>query len=232
MHRSGTSCLTGCLENTGLYLGEVVNKAPDNSRGNKENLSFRKLNNRVLAYSGGSWRQPPSQLRWDNTMQFDREALISNYSHKNHWGFKDPRNLLTLPFWLESLPDLGLIGTFRNPISVARSLEKRIKYDAGMSIEAGLELWKVYNLKLIELIDIYDFPLVCFDWPPEIYESSIIGVAHKIGLHELAKGDKLPFYDATLRRQHIEQAGDQITQDLSEIYDYLCLKAESSRVNL
>jgi len=37
MHRSGTSCLAGCLEEAGLYLGDVNLKAGFNKKGNREN---------------------------------------------------------------------------------------------------------------------------------------------------------------------------------------------------
>ena len=37
MHRSGTSCLAGCLEELGLHLGTVITSAPHNKKGNREN---------------------------------------------------------------------------------------------------------------------------------------------------------------------------------------------------
>lgn len=36
MHRSGTSCLAGSLQEAGLYLGEVNTAAPHNAKGNRE----------------------------------------------------------------------------------------------------------------------------------------------------------------------------------------------------
>ena len=40
MHRSGTSCLAGCLEDLGLTLGKVNRAAPHNLKGNNENPRF------------------------------------------------------------------------------------------------------------------------------------------------------------------------------------------------
>lgn len=58
MHRSGTSCLTGLLQQTGLELGDVVTEAPHNKKGNRENLDIMRLNDDVLAHSRGSWDRP------------------------------------------------------------------------------------------------------------------------------------------------------------------------------
>jgi len=41
MHRSGTSCLAGSLQELGLYLGEVYDQNPHNPRGNRENAAAR-----------------------------------------------------------------------------------------------------------------------------------------------------------------------------------------------
>jgi len=39
MHRSGTSCLAGCLQAAGLISGEVNIQAMYNAKGNRENLA-------------------------------------------------------------------------------------------------------------------------------------------------------------------------------------------------
>ena len=54
MHRSGTSCLTGTLEEAGVFLGEVVVQAKFNARGNRENRRIMDLHNAVLAAKGSS----------------------------------------------------------------------------------------------------------------------------------------------------------------------------------
>ena len=38
MHRSGTSCLAGSLEQQGLFLGETNTRGPFNLRGNRESF--------------------------------------------------------------------------------------------------------------------------------------------------------------------------------------------------
>ena len=54
MHRSGTSCLAGSLEQQGLFLGEVNTSAPWNRRGNRERFDVMNLQGDILEASGGS----------------------------------------------------------------------------------------------------------------------------------------------------------------------------------
>ena len=62
------------------------------------------------------------------------------------WGWKDPRNSLTLPFWQELLPNLKTLIIVRNPLEVAYSMRER----NGTSYAFGLRLWEIYNRRLIE----------------------------------------------------------------------------------
>ena len=49
MHRSGTSCLTGSLQEAGLELGEHHTWNPYNRKGNRENQDFVDLHDAILA---------------------------------------------------------------------------------------------------------------------------------------------------------------------------------------
>ena len=52
------------------------------------------------------------------------EAAIKLVKGYDHWGWKDPRNSLTLPFWKELLPNLKVVVCVRNPIEVIASLRR------------------------------------------------------------------------------------------------------------
>ena len=41
------------------------------------------------------------------------------------WGWKDPRNTFTLPFWKAIFPAAKIIHIYRNPVDVALSLKTR-----------------------------------------------------------------------------------------------------------
>jgi len=119
MHRSGTSSLAGCLQDRGLHLGEVSEKNPFNSKGNRENPWVMRLNNSVLLKSGGKWNNPPDKISWTEDLALERDDLVAFFKHSGarHWEFKDPRTLLTLPFWEEGISRIAFVGTFRHPMA-------------------------------------------------------------------------------------------------------------------
>src|SRR5579863_9360624 len=92
MHRSGTSCLTGLLEDAGVYLGGVSKKNPYNLKGNQENLQIMKLHDEVLSENGGRWDNPPrAEARWSETHKAELRLLVDDYVSHPLWAFKDPR---------------------------------------------------------------------------------------------------------------------------------------------
>jgi len=194
MHRSGTSCLAGSLEERGLVLGDVVNAAPHNLKGNKENIDLRSINDDVLAQSGGAWDKPPEALIWNDSLRRRRDAHMMAYATFQIWGFKDPRTLLTLPFWREAGQNFRFVGTFRHPRAVVRSLMVR----KGLEPESSpLDLWKHYNLNLLEAHDLLQFPLVNFDLDQESYNQVVSEVAVSLGLPALSAPPL--FYEASMR---------------------------------
>ena len=127
MHRSGTSCLTGSLQQKGLFLGEVHEWNQHNLKGNRENDRIAQLDEAILAYSKGSWFDPPARLSWTRKHEKERNAIISSYEEANIpvWGFKEPRALLTIEFWQAAIPNLEFVGNYRHPYLVARSVPRR-----------------------------------------------------------------------------------------------------------
>jgi hypothetical protein len=73
--------------------------------------------------------------------------LIERFDSASVWGWKDPRNCLTLPFWRKLLPELNVLVIVRNPLEVAYSLRNR---NEDTSYSFGLRLWEIYNRRLIE----------------------------------------------------------------------------------
>lgn len=198
MHRSGTSSLAGSLQQRGLYLGDVYESRPHNRKGNRENQRIMDLNDAVLRCSGGAWDDPPAALRWDDGCVASRDAIALGLEREaggKPWGFKDPRTLLTLPFWRERLPQARFLGTFRHPAQVARSLRAR---DPSMAAGAAFSLWLEYNRRLLALHEASPFPLADFDADPAGYVGTVDAMARWIGLDApAASGD--PFFEEALR---------------------------------
>jgi hypothetical protein len=159
MHRSGTSCLAGTLEEAGVFLGDVFRKNRHNAKGNRENQRIIQLHDSMLAEHGGSWHAPPTETTWSAWHRQQRDEIIASYRDAPQWGFKDPRTLFTLDGWLEALPRLRLVGIVRNPLAVAESLRAR----NGFPLEHGLALWTRYNERLLTYQARLEFPLLSFD---------------------------------------------------------------------
>lgn len=221
MHRSGTSCLTGSLQQCGLYLGQVYESRPYNRKGNRENQQVMDLNNAVLAASGGSWDRPPEALRWSRQEAGLRDGILAGLAAgagDMPWGFKDPRTLLTLPFWLEGLPrGARHAATIRHPARVAHSLRAR---DPSMAMDDALALWSDYNTRLLALHAASPFPIVSFDSSPAEYRATIDRLAGRLGLaRDAAAGDV--FFEEELRTQDAERDGALAPAHLA-LYDALC----------
>jgi tetratricopeptide (TPR) repeat protein len=166
MHRSGTSCLGGMLQCAGFDAGAVQVWNEDNPRGNRELPGVMQLNDLVLETNGADWRHPPAHavLQFGDVLRIARQQVVDDMTSSGRpWMIKDPRTLLTLPFWREGMADLRRIGIFRHPLQVALSLY----YREQMPLFEGVALWQAYNTLLLDEYQRQSFPLVCFDLPRE-----------------------------------------------------------------
>lgn len=207
MHRSGTSCLAGSLQQRGLFLGEVYESRPHNRKGNRENQQVMDLNEAVLAASYGAWDRPPGRLSWDTGLMARRDRIIESLAADSGgaaWGFKDPRTLLTLAFWQERLADARFVGTFRHPAQVARSLTAR---DPAMPWSLALDLWLTYNQRLLALQEGMAFPLIDFDTAPDRYVATVDALAFKLGLPGNASAAD-EFFEPALRTKALPDGGE------------------------
>lgn len=213
MHRSGTSCLAGSLEEAGVYLGDVQRKNPYNLKGNCEHLKIMEMHDDLFAANGGSWDNPPQKVIWSDRHRTLRDAIIREYDNVPLWGFKDPRVLFALDGWLEVLPGITLVGTFRHPLDVARSLERRNSF----SLEKGFQVWGDYNRRLLDCYDRGAFPVISFDLPPDTYKQKLADLLPRIGLS--LPPDKFIFFEAELRHED----GDKfrLPEDIQNLYDRL-----------
>ena len=197
MHRSGTSCLMGSLQKAGVHLGKHHTWNKYNQRGNRENQDIVDLNDEVLKYSGGSWDSPPRQLRFTDEHLERARAIVVSFPPDMHWGFKDPRVLFTLPLWERAFDgDYQRIGIFRHPLAVAASLGFR-EGSQVMPEERALEIWTVYNRRLVQEHRRRPFPLLCFDWPEELFHERLNREHEALGLPPVAQDNR--FYNAGLK---------------------------------
>jgi hypothetical protein len=166
MSRTGTSLTTRVLSLAGVYLGpeeELLQKDLHQLAGEGESVLARaretnpdgfwehyrlmRLNERILRALGGSWRDPPRmEPGWEESEELAplrdeaRALLAESFAGRSLWGWKDPRNSLTLPFWQRLLPGLRSVICLRNPVDVAASLERR----DGIPLDQAVALWQAY----------------------------------------------------------------------------------------
>lgn len=215
MHRSGTSCLAGSLQEAGLYLGEVNIAAPHNAKGNRESRAIMDLQDDLLRANGGDWDAPPHEVIWSVEHRARRDAIIATYPSDRLWGFKDPRTLLTLPGWLEALPSARFVGTFRHPLAVAASLHAR----NGIAVEKSLTLWETYNRLLLDYQRQFGFPIVSFDWPPERYHQRLLSITTVLNLTVPSTG--FAFFESALRKNAAPKETTAFSQFLAPLYALL-----------
>ena len=134
----------------GMYLGpaeELLPSSSSNPEGHWEHSGFVDLNNRLLEQFGGTWDLPPRlPAGWEQQARIDTirtaaEELAGRFKEHALWGWKDPRNSLTYPFWRSQVPGLKLVICLRHPLDVTLSLQAR----GAASTAYGLTLWALYN---------------------------------------------------------------------------------------
>lgn len=142
MHRSGTSMVARVIRGLGVFTGRRVEK-------NHEALFFQRINRWLFQLSGASWDHPRpvkelasrEEARRAATRQLERlvrAPRVAAYTGWLNWlryrtpgrfpfpwGWKDPRNTFTLPFWTDLFPNVLVIHVVRNGVDVAASLARR-----------------------------------------------------------------------------------------------------------
>lgn len=228
MHRSGTSCLTGIMQHLGVELGDVYTENLHNKRGNRENSRIVTLNDALLSAHGAAWNRPRVVSGWNAAQAAERDAIVRTLSGRGnpHWGFKDPRTLFTLPFWLEAIDRPRFIGTYRHPQRVALSLQRR----DGSTLAAGWQLWLQYNKRLLELAEEYRLPLTDFDQDDATYLDDVLGKLVGLGLNPAQNAHARQFFAPELRNQ---RASDLSAVNLPEALQglYAQLRAYDAAYN-
>lgn len=213
MHRSGTSCLAGSLEECGLNLGPVSIKNPFNLKGSRENPQVTRFHEELLHTNGGTWHSPPTrQIEWTAEDETRARKLFENYGFSTPWGFKDPRALLMIGCWQKCYENMRAVGIFRHPGNVARSLAVRNK----MPRNDAMFLWIHYNSRLLDFHDRSKCPLVNFDSPIDLFQARIDEITLSLGLKPLS-GSR--FFSDQLK--HHAELDQDITEEARDLYSAL-----------
>ena len=162
MHRSGTSCVAGMFAAAGVATaGDDAVRNWDNARGHHELLDLVRLDEAVLAHSGGHWLSAPHELRWTDEHAAARDRVLATRVGGRPALLGDPRMLLALPFWRASRVPFHVVGVVRHPLAVARSLESW----RGMPLGEAIALWSVHNRALADDRARHGYAIVDFEQP-------------------------------------------------------------------
>jgi hypothetical protein len=213
MHRSGTSSAVGILEDLGFRVPGTVppDGTGDNKRGTREPVELTSLSNRVLEVNGYSWREPPTTaVKYLKRHVANRNQLIEQCLG-DRCVLKDPRMLLMLDFW-ESLT-VKPMAVVRNPIDVADSLVRR---GEPLTQAQAVELWQIYNRRLLEFVKHRNCPIACFDLPH--FGDQVIHCLDRLGYSHNAP---ICFFDDRLVRSRTDHWRTLVDHEVVSLYGEL-----------
>jgi hypothetical protein len=149
MHRSGTSAVTRVVNLLGVPIAKEQKPADDaNARGYWETPSLSRINEKLLNLFGGGWFAPPElDEGWEDDprvagLRGEARTRLARAHDTEEWVWKDPRNSLTLGFWLPlASVEPVVVLVHRDPAEVADSLRRR----DGFAVPFSHALWERYN---------------------------------------------------------------------------------------
>lgn len=217
MHRSGTSLMSGILNKLGVYFGKNEDLIPprkDNPEGFwelSEIVSFHEDLLKELSSNTNS-TIPLQDINFENKILQPykkrlKEIINKHFSGQSLWGWKDPRTCVFLPLWLEVLYemdiDIKFIIQFRNPVDVAKSLEKR----NGLPKNRAYRSWYLHNLQALKWSSNYKRISVNYDTLLADWELVISNVSKFLNVTSLEDDPELKhlinsFIRKDLRHSH------------------------------
>jgi hypothetical protein len=232
VHRSGTSLVTNMLRQCGLYLGEpreLVRPAQDNMDGFWEHRLFSRVNERALAEMGGAWDSPPpAGAAEEFSAELKAHALKLAAGMEAHvpWGWKDPRNCLTMRLWRGLFPGMRVVIPLRHPLETAASLEARNHFP----VSVGLALWAEYHRRVLDTVPRAGRIVTRYDAYFSNPEAELRRVLKFLGI---AATDEVVAEACALvkkpmrhhRSSEEELARDGMPPGVADLYDQLCEEA-------
>jgi hypothetical protein len=149
---------------------------------------------------------------------------------EGRWGWKDPRNSITMPFWRSLLPDAKVVICVRNPAEVAASLSRR----NNLSVAASSRLWLQYYESLLthvpherRVITVYENYFEKFD---REFRRVCAGLGLVVDNHKMAQARACAKQDLRHNRLSRQEllSGD-FAPELIRMYDGLLEEAETGR---
>ncbi len=205
MHRCGSSLTARLLERLGMSLGpfELLGANEWNKYGHFEARPFMLLNQelqtryfgfggdmpdtaddfRRLMETDGRW---PLESPIDDAMIVRGRELVQQLMQSGEvCGFKDPRTVLTWPFWQKvfaGLPGMRVVPLFlaRGPHEIAMSLFRRLQ--AHRDYAQALDVAAVHFRRMKAILDGWSGPAAVVRFDPDVYGEQARHAAEICGL--------------------------------------------------
>lgn len=242
-HRSGTSMITRIINLMGIYLGEADDLIPPaeniNPEGFWENIRIVNIHEEILRELKSSWHSTvPMPSEWWKLPEIEKykidliNLIKDKYNSASVWAFKDPRTCIILPLWKEVLNildvDVEFIIPIRNPLDVAKSLEKRDHFLLSKSIC----LWYYNMISILEETQGYKRIFIKYD---DILEEPTISLKKlsnflSIDISEEEKSIITNTIKPNLRHSKTskEELKSVAGEEIAELYNILLKLAENS----
>jgi hypothetical protein len=179
MHRSGTSFLARALNLAGLHIPQPDIGHDDwNQEGQWEATTLIQAS---LGLFGGvdRWFDPVVTNSGPEVLAVMRRALKGFCKEADIWSWKDPRLLITLPYWLRVLPpgwSPELVISLRNPMEIATSLKRRNRFD----LSEGLRICDRYLAHARPYLD-RPMPVHFFNFNAPDLENELTRISKSLG---------------------------------------------------
>ena len=238
MSRSGTSAATRALVTSGFYAGaesELLAANCANPAGFWENKAVIRINDEILARTGGTWITPPTSeaqlaaISWaEPKLRKVLGELLARVGSVPV-AIKDPRIGLLTELWgpvIETV--LHPVLVVRNPVEIARSLATR----DGTPAAFGLASWEVHTARLLEYLhgrDVTVAPYAALLRSPEAARLFVGAVAARLTADRVAHVDRDVAPTAIEAGLHHSRASfsdlaEHLTGQQAELWEFLdCL---------
>lgn len=155
MHRSGTSAVTGVLNDLGVdFSSHLLPASSQNPKGYWEHTDVVAIQETFFNMLGRSWddvRPLPEGWMEGTPAHLTKKGLTSIYERdfagSSLWGIKDPRLCRLMPLWLPLLAEWKVDPYFILVIRPSEEVIKSLMHRDGMTRDQAQKLWVRYVLE-------------------------------------------------------------------------------------
>jgi hypothetical protein len=228
---SGTSLVSRIMSSAGLFMGRKRDE-------NAESIFFQELNISIFRSFNSSWHNTDFYPEFVSSLACSDQLAQEIKNRLNHrfyhihfgflhafscyrkeqksptcWGWKDPRNTITLPLWVNIFPGAKVLHVIRNGLDVAISIHEREERRNAFAEERGPSSLKELPIELMEDTSLEN----CF----KLWENYVrIGCSYR---------DKLNSRYMEVRFEDLLSCPERVLNDVMKFCDF---DDEERRINI